>query len=128
MSIQPPRQLALLGLLLGLARMLPADEATTGGGMGDPAHSRWHLTSIQWIREHQEDFVLEERPATLIGRATKQYGRYTYIFTDGTGSIQLYSEIVLPVGKSIVVRGEIDETSLVVSSWRPVEKIGEDQK
>jgi uncharacterized protein YdeI (BOF family) len=67
-------------------------------------------------------------PATLVGKVTQQYGRYIYFFFDGTGNIQLYSEIELPAGKSIVVRGKIDEDSFNVTSWRPADKPGEYRK
>ena len=49
-------------------------------------------------------------------------------FFDGTGKIQLYSEIQLPAGEAIIVRGKIDEDSFNVTSWCPVDKPGEYRK
>jgi hypothetical protein len=93
-----------------------------------PKDDKWPVTTVAWIKHHQEDFVRDEVPATLVGKVTHQYGRYIYFFYDGTGKIQLYSEIQLPAGKSIVVRGKVDEDSFNVTSWRPADKPGEYRK
>jgi uncharacterized protein YdeI (BOF family) len=97
-------------------------------GRGDeagPEHSPGHVTSIRWIRDHETDFVLDSQPATLIGRVVRRYGGFLYLFSDGTGTIELYSEISLPPKTPIVIRGEIDETTFDVESWRPTDKAGE---
>ena len=111
---------AILGALFTLSLPLLAGP--------DPKDEKWTLTTVAWIKHHQTDFVLDEVSARLVGKVIHQYGRYIYFFFDGTGKIQLYSEIQLPTGKSIVVRGNIDENSFNVISWSPANKPGEHQK
>ena len=111
---------AILGAFFTLSLPLLAGCATKD--------DKWPVTTVAWIKHHQEDFVRDEVPATLVGKVTQQYGRYIYFFFDGTGKIQIYSEIQLPAEKSIAVRGNIDEDSFIVTSWRPAEKSGECRK
>ena len=115
-----PKYFAFLGAFFTLSLPLIA-----GCGSKD---DKWPVTTVAWIKHHQADFVRDEVPATLAGKVTQQYGRYIYCFFDGTGNIQLYSEIQLPVGESIAVRGDIDEDSFNVTCWRPVDIPGEFQK
>jgi uncharacterized protein YdeI (BOF family) len=106
---------ALLVLVLHLA----CTGKVRAGDDGDPAQNKWHLTTVAWLAHHQEQFVLDTAPATLIGRISKQYEKFTYIFSDGTGTMELYSDTQLPLNTSIVVRGDFDEGTLIVKSWRP---------
>ena len=112
--------LTILGALFALSLPLFAGCAAKDG--------KWPATTVAWIKHHQEDYVRDEVPATLTGKVTQQYGRYIYHFFDGTGKIQLYSEIQLPAGEAIIVRGKIDEDSFNVTSWCPVDKPGEYRK
>lgn len=126
-----PKTKGMLGLLLFLAalQILPANETPEGDvDPGGPAGNRWHLTSVAWIAHHLTTFVYEEQPVALVGKVTRAYGHFIYIFNDGTGHIELYSEISLPVGEAIVIRGAMDEDTINVSSWRPVGKIGDYRK
>jgi uncharacterized protein YdeI (BOF family) len=111
---------AILGVFFTLSLPLLAGCATK--------NEKWPVTTVAWIKHHQEDFVREEVPATLVGKVTQQFGRYIYFFFDGTGNIQLYSEIQLPAGESIAVRGNVDEDSFNVTSWRPADRQGENRK
>jgi len=66
----------------------------------------------------------------LLGKITQKIDGDTYILNDGTGVIELDSDIELPVGKNIVVRGLIDQAwlnfgvsdqgnvEIEVKSWR----------
>ena len=99
--------------------LLASERTVRAGDDGDPAQNKWHLTTVAWLAHHQEQFVLDTAPATLIGRISKQYEKFTYIFFDGTGTMELYSDTQLPLNKSIVVRGDFDEGTLIVKSWRP---------
>ncbi len=109
-----------LGALFTLSLPLLAGCATKD--------DKWPVTTVAWIKHHQGDFVVDEVPATLVGKVTHQYGRYIYFFFDGTGKIQLYSEIQLPEGKPIVVKGNVDEDSFNVTSWHSADKPDENRK
>jgi uncharacterized protein YdeI (BOF family) len=104
--------------LIGTA-VIKADE--------NPNNTKDHVTSIAWIQERDkaDDIGVDDRYAVIIGKVTEKYKDETYFFDDGTGSIQLDSEAKLPVGKTIVVRGYIDQAflgigklELDVKSWR----------
>lgn len=106
--------------LIGAAA-LKADE--------NPNITKDHVTSIAWIqaKDKADDIGVDDRYAVLVGKVTEKIKDETYLFSDGTGTIQLDSEIKLPVGKTIVVRGNIDQAflgigklELEVSSWRYV--------
>jgi len=116
------KKLLFVGLttlsLVGVAA-LKADE--------NPNHTKDHVSSIAWIvaRDKDDDIGVDDRYIVLVGKVTKQVKDETYIFTDGTGTIQLDSEAKLPVGKTIAVRGNIDQAFLGigklevdVTSWR----------
>ncbi|HUB66105.1 MAG TPA: hypothetical protein VL981_01315 [Candidatus Methylacidiphilales bacterium] len=107
--------------LFGLTALKAADE--------NPNNTKDHVSSIAWIveRDKADDIGVDGRYAVLIGKVTQKYKDETYFFEDGTGTIQLDSEIELPIGKTIVVRGDIDQAflgigklELNVKSWRYV--------
>jgi len=103
------KKLLFVGLTVlsvtGLAT-LKADE--------NPNRTKDHVSSIAWIqaKDKADDIGVDDRYVVLVGKVTKQVKDETYIFTDGTGTIQLDSEIKLPVGKKIAVRGNIDQAFL----------------
>ena len=95
----------------------------------NPNTAKDHVTSIAWIvaRDNDDDIGVDDRYAVIIGKVTQKYKDETYFFDDGTGTIQLDTDIKLPVGKPIVVRGKIDQAflgigklELDVKSWRYV--------
>jgi uncharacterized protein YdeI (BOF family) len=103
------KKLLLVGLAtLSLAGLtaLKADE--------NPNKTKDHVSSIAWIeaKDKADDIGVDDRYVVLVGKVTKQIKEETYLFTDGTGTIQLDSEIKLPVGKKIAVRGNIDQAFL----------------
>ncbi len=113
--------LAVLGLLTPLLRA----EAL------DPASDKWHLTSVSWIQAHENDLDRDDTAVAVVGKVTEKHSSHVYFFQDGTGTIELDSDIDLPVGKAIVVRGRIDQAFLHigplqinVDSWRPVGRYG----
>jgi uncharacterized protein YdeI (BOF family) len=103
--------------LLGSAAAVKASDQ-------NPNNTKDHVSSIAWVvaRDKDDDIGVDDRY-----KVTEKYKDETYIFTDGTGTIQLDSEAKLPVGKKIVVRGNIDQAFLGigklevdVTSWRYV--------
>ncbi len=116
-------------LLIGLTLLSFGTGITLKATDENPNNTQDHVTSIAWIvaRDKDDDIGVDDRYAVLVGKVTEKYKDETYFFTDGTGTIQLDSELKLPVGKPIVVRGNIDQAylgigklELEVSSWRPV--------
>ena len=106
--------------LFGTASALKAGDE-------NPNNTKDHVTSIAWIvaRDKDDDIGVDDRYSVLVGKVTEKYKDETYTFSDGTGTIQLDSEAKLPIGKTIVVRGNIDQAFLgigklevEVSSWR----------
>jgi uncharacterized protein YdeI (BOF family) len=95
----------------------------------NPNNTKDHVSSIAWIvaRDKDDDIGVDDRYVVLVGKVTEKYKDETYFFTDSTGTIQLDSEAKLPVGKTIAVRGNIDQAYLGigklevdVTSWRHV--------
>ena len=98
---------------------------------GDPATDPWRVTSVSWIQENENDLDRDNDKVALIGEITEKHSDHIYFFKDGTGTIELDSDIDLPVGKQIVVRGRIDQAFLHigplqvnVDSWRPIGRYG----
>ena len=98
----------------------------------NPDGNKWKQTTIRWVVQNENDLDKDYKFVALVGTITKQLDDDTYLFSDGTGTIELDSDIALPVGKPIVVRGEIDQAylhigplELNVDSWRPVSKPGQ---
>jgi uncharacterized protein YdeI (BOF family) len=103
------------------ASALKADE--------DPNVAKDHVSSIAWVqaKDKADDIGVDDRYVVLVGKVSEKYKDETYIFSDGTGTIQLDTEINLPIGRTIVVRGHIDQAFLgigklevEVDSWRKV--------
>ncbi len=118
--------LVLLAVTVGLR----AGEVCKG--CSDPEGNKWKVTSIKWIKANEDDLDKDNKFVALVGKVTKQHDSDTYFFTDGTGTIELDSDIKLPVGETIVVRGRIDQAFLHigplevnVDSWRHGGKEGE---
>ena len=98
----------------------------------NPDGNKWKQTTIRWVVQNENNLDKDYKFVALVGTISKKLDSDTYLFSDGTGTIELDSDIVLPVGKPIVVRGEIDQAYLHigpleinVDSWRPVSKPGQ---
>ncbi|NUN92774.1 MAG: hypothetical protein HUU04_03215 [Verrucomicrobiae bacterium] len=114
----------VVGLLLG-TQNLRADRYDK-----DPDSNKWKITTVRWIKSTQNALKDDERYMVLIGKITKKIDGDTYLLNDGTGIIELDSDIELPIGKQIVVRGILDQAwlnagisdygnvELEVKSWR----------
>ena len=121
--------LALFGMLV-LSQNLIAGSSRSGTYDKDPDSNKWHITTARWIKGTHNDLKNDDRYAVLIGKIVKKIDGDTYLLDDGTGIIELDSDIELPVGKNIVVRGLIDQAwlnagfsdygnvDIEVSSWR----------
>jgi uncharacterized protein YdeI (BOF family) len=119
--------ISVLSMALGLASSLKADHQ-------DPDSNKWKIASIRWVKENSEldHKDIDFKYLVLIGKVTDRIDEDTYRLNDGTGTILLdvdEDEIELPVGKRVVVRGEVDEAywdigelELNVVSWRPENK------
>jgi uncharacterized protein YdeI (BOF family) len=79
-----------------------------------PDDNKYKIASVRWViaKDKDDDLDTDDRYVVLIGKISEKYKDETYIFSDGTGTIQLDSPIKLPVGKKIVVRGHIDQAFL----------------
>ncbi|MCC7518952.1 MAG: NirD/YgiW/YdeI family stress tolerance protein [Verrucomicrobiae bacterium] len=114
----------VVGLLLG------AQGVRAGTYDKDPDSNKWHITTVKWIKSTHNALKDDERYVVLIGKITKKIDGDTYLLNDDTGIIELDSDIELPVGKSIVVRGILDQAwlnagasdygnvEIEVKSWR----------
>ena len=78
----------------------------------DPDSNKWHITTVSWIKGTHNALKDDDRYVVLLGKITKKIDGDTYLFQDDTGIIELDSDISLPVGKNIVVRGLIDQAWL----------------
>jgi len=107
---------AVLISLSGMAALTANDS---------PDSNKYHLTTVKWIEGIQNGLDNDNKYVVLEGKVTKQLDDDSYQFSDGTGTIELDSDIQLPVGKKIIVRGEVDQAFLHigplevnVQSWR----------
>ena len=118
--------ISVLSLILGFASYTRADH-------NDPDSNQWKIASVQWIKENSESDHkdIDFKYVVLIGKVMDRVDEDTYRLDDGTGSILLDVKdgIELPVGKRVVVRGDVDEAymdigdlELNVQSWRPERK------
>ena len=89
-------------------------------------HCGCHVTSVNWIQANQNNLEYDNNKVTVIGKIIEKEGD-DYIFSDGTGRIELDSDIDLPLGKEIAIHGRIDEAYLHigplqidVDGWNPV--------
>ena len=118
-------------LLVALCAFAPSFRASAADA--DPANHKWHVTTVAWIIANENDLDRDNDKVAIIGKVTEKHSDHVYFFTDEDGGkIQLDSDIELPVGKKIVVRGRIDQAFLHVGpleinidSWRHVGKLGE---
>jgi len=94
--------LTLLAMLAFPKNIVQASE--------DPDSNKYHITTIRWIDSTKDNIDDDDRYVVIIGKVTGKVGDESYTFNDGTGTIILDSaDFKLPIGKSIVVRGRIDQ-------------------
>ena len=114
-------------LFVGLTSLSLVSAPALRAADENPNNTKDHVSSIAWVvaRDNDDDIGVDDRYVVLIGKVTEKYKDETYFFEDGTGKIQLDSEERLPVGKTIAVRGYIDQAFLGigklevdVKSWR----------
>ena len=101
-----------LGFVVLFALTIPLLQAapTTDPKPGGPPY---HLTTVSWVVETKNDLKVDDRYVSLIGRVTKRLNDDSYLFSDGTGSIQLdCPHAELPVGAKVVIGGRIDQAYL----------------
>ncbi len=118
-----------------LGSFLAAQNLVAGGSKAsvydkDPDSNKWHLTTVKWIKGTHNALKDDDRFVVLIGKVTKKTNGDSYLLDDDTGIIELDSDLDLPVGKYIVVRGLIDQAwlnmgfskygnvEIEVKSWR----------
>jgi len=90
-----------------------------------PDSNKYHLTTVKWVEGIQNGLDNDYKYVVLEGKVTKKLDDDSYQFSDGTGTIELDSDIELPVGTKIIVRGEVDQAfmhigplEINVDSWR----------
>ena len=116
----------MLSLMFGFASSIKANN-------NDPDSNKWKIASIQWVKENvaNDSKDIDFKYIVLIGKVTDRIDADTYRLDDGTGTIILDVDdgIELPVGKRVVVRGEVDENVLDIgelelnaASWRKENK------
>ncbi len=114
--------LALQNLVAGGSKASPYDK--------DPDSNKWHITTVKWIKGTHNALKDDDRFVVLIGKVIKKTNGDSYLLDDDTGIIELDSDLDLPIGKYIVVRGLIDQAwlnmgfskygnvEIEVKSWR----------
>lgn len=107
--------LALLGLFASVPNLLAGGSKASRYDK-DPDSNKWHITTVNWIKGTHNNLKDDERYVVLLGKVTKKIDGDTYLFQDDTGIIELDSDIALPVGKNIVVRGLIDQAWLNIGT------------
>ncbi len=109
------KKLVLAGLV---ALSLVGTNSVVQAHDENPNNIKDHVTSIRWIqaRDKDDDIGVDQRWVVLVGKVDKVIKDHVYLFSDGTGTIQLDSDVKLPVGESIVVRGEIDQAFLGIGT------------
>jgi uncharacterized protein YdeI (BOF family) len=91
---------------LAFASLLGASTTVSPAGSNQ-------LTTVSWVVAMRNHPSVDGRYVILIGHVTQNIGGNTYMFTDGTGSIQLNGgKYVLPVNQALVIRGRIDQAFL----------------
>ena len=114
--------ISMFALILGFASRVVADHQ-------DPDTNKWKIASIAWVKANTEvdSRDIDDKWVVLIGKVTERVDEDTYRLDDGTGSILLDVKdgIELPVGKRVVVRGNVDEAywdagelEINIQSWR----------
>ncbi|MES2309508.1 MAG: NirD/YgiW/YdeI family stress tolerance protein [Verrucomicrobiota bacterium] len=91
---------------------------------GAPCGNQWKIASVKWVLSH-DSLKVDGKKVVLVGKITKKQDEDTYFLNDGTGTIELDSDINLPVGQEVVVHGRIDyaffgerRTQFNVHAWR----------
>src|SRR5438105_1462762 len=114
--------LAVWALILGFASSSKANN-------NDPDANKYKIASINWIKTNidKDNKDIDDKYVVLIGKVTKRIDDDTFLLDDGTGTIELHAwnNIELPIGKRVVVRGDIDDAywdvgnlEVDVVSWR----------
>ncbi|SDU23009.1 hypothetical protein SAMN05444156_2739 [Verrucomicrobium sp. GAS474] len=130
------KKLIASSLLVAFCAFAPAFSASAACDAGKctaPEGNKWHLTTVKWIKANENDLDRDDTKVAIIGKVTAKHNDHVYFFTDEDGGkIQLDSDIDLPVGKTIVIRGRVDQAFLHigpleinVDSWRNIGKLGE---
>lgn len=108
------------------ATKCPSDKVCYQAPCGNP----WKIASVKWVLSHDK-WAVDGKKIVLIGKVVKKDDEDTYFLDDGTGLIELDSDIALPVGKRVVVHGKIDyaffgerNTQFNVTEWRLESKPG----
>ena len=124
------KRLLASSLLVALCAFAPTFNVSAG--TVDPASNKWNLTTVAWIKANENDLDRDNDKVAVIGKITEKHSDHVYFLKDETGVIELDSDIDLPVGKTIVVRGRIDQSFLHVGplqinvdSWRHIGKLGQ---
>jgi uncharacterized protein YdeI (BOF family) len=98
---------------LAFASLLGASTTVLSAGPNPPNQ----LTTVSWVVAMRNHPSADGRYVILIGHVTQNMGGNTYMFTDGTGSIQLDGgKYVLPVNQPLVIRGRINQPFLFFGS------------
>jgi len=112
-------------ILLLTSVLLAFGGAAVLNASDSPDSNKYHLTTVKWVEGIQNGLDNDNKYVVLEGKVTQKHDSDTYFFTDGTGSIELDSDIELPVGVPIIIRGEVDQAFLHigpleinVESWR----------
>jgi uncharacterized protein YdeI (BOF family) len=68
------------------------------------------ITPVSWIVETQHNIDIDDKAVTLVGQVVKRDGGSDWWFSDTSGSVRLDTgDMELPVGKTLVVHGRIDQ-------------------
>lgn len=78
----------------------------------NPDSNVWKFTTVRWVIANELNTGADDKQISLAGKVTSQLNGDTYLFYDGTGMIQLDSDISLPVGKQVIISGKIDQPFL----------------
>ena len=112
-------------ILLVTSLLLSLGGAAALNASDSPDSNKYHLTTIAWVQTIQNGLDNDNKYVVLEGKVTKKLDDDSYQFSDGTGTIELDSDVDLPVGAKIIVRGEVDQAFLHigplevdVQSWR----------
>ncbi len=92
-----------------LALALALAPAFSGTAQASPTPAQ--ITPISWIVQTQHNLDVDDKSVTLVGQVVKRDGGSDWWFSDTTGSVRLDTgDMELPVGKTLVVRGRIDQS------------------
>ena len=75
------------------------------------AHEPAQVTPISWIIQTQHNIDVDDKAVTLVGQVIKRDNGSDWWFSDTTGSVRLDTgDMELPIGKTLIVRGHIDQS------------------